>query len=431
MEFHNKNFMKRTVKPSIVILTIMCVFIGMTGLIGFTGLLYIVVSLFCVLFANMEISISILLINIVYFSYSYINVSFLTGWSNIDYINICNLFFTIRIVIESYGNNKLRIKLKKLKADEYILAILIIIYSLGYVEISIKNVAYQIFMLLSVLYVCRLIRNDEDFGNTFAVQFIVVLLSVYLYNMLQIDRYSTTHLYWVANRFVGVRDPNNFALQCNICMLFVIGYLKKNISNIKFYLIIMFLSVSSIITLSVSGFGTTVAILTYLLFTDKRSKLLKLIFVLLSTVSFGLIVLGDIRINSTAVFGSLLSRVTNIVHALESGDFYSATTTRSSLWEKYMASFNELSPIRRYIGSTEFTSNVGKLIGMSSHNNYIDILLNNGYIGLTIYITYLVFHIRNNLKNRYYTFAMINVVMVLNMFFRSMSGSIAWLGIII
>ena len=415
----------------VAIPVLLCLLISLTGLIGAAGLIYVVLSFICILLFPFEVILCIVPINIVYFTYSYINISIVAGWSNVDYINICNLIIVVRIIIETFRKKRFIIKFSGIGFELYFVLIVMIYFSVLQSEISIKNFAYQVCMFFTVFYVLKLIRDDEEIGRSFTIQFFIVLVSVYIYNFLQIWRYSTAHYYWVANRFVGVRDPNNFALQSNICMLFVLRFLKTKLSTFKLYIILAILSVSSIITLSVSGFGTTLAILTYVLFTDKRSRLLKIIFSTLTIIVFVMILMGNIQINDSSVIGSIFKRINTIIRALESGDYYSATTTRTVLWEKYINGFSKYSQLKQYTGSPTEMASIGHNIGMSSHNNYIDILLNYGYFGLTIYLLAIVLHLAGNIKKKDYIFAFMNILMVVNLFFRSLSGYISWIGLFI
>lgn len=416
---------------AIAIPIVLCSLISLSGLIGIAGLIYVAITLIFILLLPFDVILCIVPINIVYFTYSYIDVSMVAGWSNVDYINVCNLLFVVRILIETFRQRRFFIKVSGNRFELYIIILLMAYFSVLQTEVSIKSFAYQVCMFVTVFYVLRLIRNDESIGYSFTVQFFIVLMSVYVYNFLQIGRYSTAHYYWVANRFVGVRDPNNFALQSNICMLFALRFLKTKLSTFKLYIILAILSFSSIITLSVSGFGTTLAILTYVLFTDKRSRILKIIFSALTIIVFVMILMGNIQINDSSIIGSIFKRINTIIRALESGDYYSATTTRTVLWEKYINGFSKYSQLKQYTGSPTEMASIGHNIGMSSHNNYIDILLNYGYFGLTIYSLAIVLHLAGNIKKKDYIFAFMNILMVVNLFFRSLSGYISWIGLFI
>ena len=114
---------------AIAIPIVLCSLISLSGLIGIAGLIYVAITLIFILLLPFDVILCIVPINIVYFTYSYIDVSMVAGWSNVDYINVCNLLFVVRILIETFRQRRFFIKVSGNRFELYIIILLMAYFS--------------------------------------------------------------------------------------------------------------------------------------------------------------------------------------------------------------------------------------------------------------------------------------------------------------
>lgn len=263
-------------------------------------------------------------------------------------------------------------------------------------------------------------------GKFITVCFIAILLSVFLYNILQMKYYSNMHVNWVAGRFTGVRDPNNFALQCNICFVLVYGYLKDNINKWLYNIVVAILLIGTFSTLSVSGIGTCLFVLGIILYKQGKSKPVYYLVFLLSIILLVSVALGNIDVSGIPVLSSAVERFSGIVNSLETGNYYAATTSRSAIWDAYLNNYNSFSGAGKMLGDPSAAVAFEQQFGIASHNGYIDFLTNYGQIGLGLVVIALLTTLFNNLKNKNTVFWLLNMIMIVNLFFRTMNGVLVW-----
>jgi hypothetical protein len=393
----------------------------------YVNTIYVSLILFALLILPAKDSIKILPIIIVYFGFTYINMHIIGN------IEIANSTLT-KIVFLIIGLKVITLDTKVLIKGNYLFlslfALFLFLQRLIYGQIS--SAVISCLTICVVILFLEKVQSDEKEIRVFILLFVISLASVYIYNLLYID---TVRIYsgldnWRAYQFVGVRDPNNFSLQANFCLAYV---LMKKVFKRWQTAIVVFLVISSFITVSLSGILTTIAIFSVYYFKELKYKTIKTIisiFVVCLLLSITYACMGDYGIISgieNDTVRAIVSRAEYVYENLEEGDLSRVTSNRSDLWVSYWNLFNRQDLVQQMFGDPSTLIHIHYLGQASSHNAWIDTLLNNGWIGTMLLLFCCLKRMLIRWKSGDQMFILITIIFMINIFARSISGMFMYL----
>ncbi len=409
-----KQMVKATIdKEAIYVPLIICLYIALTNLKGFFAVPFVLFSLVYLLARPSKYGIGILVINIMYLGYSYINIYPAAGMSNYAYSHYSYLFFAITVFREHCATNGMRFRIKA-NWGKTVVGIFFVYVAIRRFNVSITEFLYIVFLMLCVFAISKTLSNIDN-RRILGFQFLIIVLSVWVYFVLQRGVYLEND-----GRFPGVRDANNFALYSNLCLILVNCYCKQIKTQYRIIINII-LALGIIATISVSGFATMAVIFLFLLPKHSRKGVMW-------TLAVGvLILLASIVIlvippQIFANMGGSIGRIANIIQLIQLGDMNHATTGRFDFWIYYLERFQYMDFNLRLMGDLHLTSQIQSFLGYASHNTYIDLLLTYGYIGIGLFVAGVILRLVDHVRNKDTGFMLASLVMIVNIIFRSMSG---------
>lgn len=391
----------------------MILLVAMTnGETQYINTFFVGLSLIGVLILPVSFSISIIAGTIIYLGYSDIGLE-----NYLPYIQSAHTYQTFIYILFA-----LRIfwSVEKdfFKSIKKSVIILMLYIFLSYLRSSVFIAMREMSMIFVSVWLIHCVCTDSKCYKQFAVAFITFLLTVFLYNFLYSD--VVTREADALGRFVGVKDANNFAFYCNLCLVFILFF---NVAKKNKVLIGVIVS-GCVLTISISGLIVMISLFSIYFLTQRGFKHA---FSFLLSVILIAIMLGPITrlldtMNIPAIDG-YIHRLTNITLSLDSGDYNDATTDRTWLWEYYMDKYETLSLRKQVLGSPYANVDVMKQEHvLASHNSWIDMLFNYGIVGIILTLIciaeYIVYYIK--IKRTY--MAGIIVVFSVHAFFRTISG---------
>ncbi len=407
-----------SVWPEIMIPVALGLYISITNL-GSTlfAAPYVLFCLGYALFRPIKYSISIVFVNFVYLGFSYINIYPFVGISNYAFTHMCYMLITIRSLLSSnLIRERLVLNVKRLPIAVCLIYIVIRKYMSSFAD--------GFYMMCQMLCMWQIVKSMEkdQMGKSVSWKFLAVIMTVFAYNLLHHELIKNN------GRFSGTRDPNNFALWCNLCLVMINGFCK-NPSKLK-TVVNLVLLLGVIITVSVSGV-VTMLIIVAVLWLKKERKHVVFVVALLMAVLLVLLVLLMIPEKDIAQTDGIVGRFVGIIHYLEEGNFSAATTGRQELWNHYLQLMDKQPMINRLFGNQNLISEIMSDGWQASHNFFIDILLNYGVIGLILLVWCILQRVKEHLVCREKTYLLLNLVIILNLMFRSIDGFAAWFALLI
>ncbi len=183
------------------------------------------------------------------------------------------------------------------------------------------------------------------------------------------------------SRFMGTfEDPNYMGFFFNIAIFSVMS-LKLFKPGLR-AVVVVILEVMMLASISITAFVVNLAVWVVYLFVSKKIKLY-------AVVAIGMVVLLTMNMYSyglenpdAPIWGPMAYRVEEKLDALERNDMNSVTTGRTNLVKENFEYFQEQPFQNKLLGGTSVNSVYlhANLNGVS-HNEYLDMLLNVGYVG--------------------------------------------------
>lgn len=230
---------------------------------------------------------------------------------------------------------------------------------------------------------------------------------------------------WRSLQFVGMRDPNNIALQANLCLSYILFrdlYRSKKIRNF----FIGFLVVTSFITISLSGIFTTISLLFIKCFNNKR----KLVWAVILIIVFGIFlvcnqeVINVLKDSNNRVLSSIGLRMSETVLNFQEKNYNRLTSDRTYLWDQYFYIYSQQNLVKQLFGNPLVNR---ERTGLASHNGWLDLLMNNGIIGLSILIVLIISFLHSRLRIEGKVSWLIVLIFVVNIFARSLDSLMIYL----
>ena len=414
---------------SIVSIAFLALFLIATNLSSLVSVyIYSIACFLYIAFFDFKRGIFAVFLNIVYLGYSYIEfpANFIFGTSEL--ITLCVVLLVARWLVFRFIINSHSEKAIRLNYFTIVALIVALYFSLSRYQISLFSIASMFFSIF-----CAIIFSNEldskEYASNIATALFVILSTVVLYYFVWTRNIFSIHDYWIGNRFTGVRDPNNFALFANYTIvLFCIA--KDRISKSYRFLAVALLSIGVIATISLSGIFSLLAIYVFILISKKKVKSI-LILLSICIIAFAFYkIIGSLNVSQSTTLGAIIIRFQNLFQSLSKGDYYSATTTRFGIWEQYLGIFNSLSSKEKVFGNISLIDK--RLIDgeMASHNTFIDVLISYGIVGLSLFLLLIIVFFIKSIANKKYWQAVLCLIFVTNLFFRTILSTFLWIGIL-
>ena len=399
------------------------------AIIAFTGLkspvintIFVFLFMYLLLSGNQTNIIFLYAILRSFFGYSNIQLTLLGGivLANSTWCNIVVLLITAKFLL-FYGKTQISNK----KIPFYIL----LVYC-AFISCITATTLVGIGLLCSMFVVSKILSllkqgNEEKLNRYIGFVLLCVIAEIIygvLYNAVS-DGYA-----WRALQFSGVRDPNNMALSCNYVFA-LLAIANNRIKNRKILIIVkIFLAVVVVSTLSFSGICTMIAIFsTSALVGEKKSSTKK---VLLGLFICSMLVIAmhnyetliySLQNSEVSTLRGLGERLSIMLDKYESGDYDAVTSGRTGLWVEWINHIRNGAFTERLFGSTHWFDKITEAVGRTAHNAYIDILVKYGILGMILFAINVIKSFICRINSRQYTSLFMSVIMLVNMFARSMS----------
>ena len=405
-EIREKNFLW--------IFLLLCAYVVFTNCtVPILNTLFAAVLLCVVALCPMEIGLSVTLFLTMFFGFSVIRFPMVISGINMNTIrNVVALLFAFRVVAEK--------NFKFFKKLNFLLPFILYMFLMEFIGDTLTMAISRATMIIACWKFIKIRTTDARAFRTVEKLLIMMTLFTFIYGLIHIDiSYGKDGF-----RFAGVEDPNNFALNCNICLFFIFSDKELFKNQLYKIAIVTALVIGCLLTVSMSGIFTLLALFVafFCIFNKKYRAigiLLLIILALLVGVVFPLLISSE-----GGVFSFMAQRINLIYDSLLKGDMGTATTDRSDLWEQYMGMFDRLSVKDKFFGVPTLIEKwmAASEENLASHNFYIDTLISYGYIGLALYLGLLAYAIYTNVRERKYKQLLICLLLTANIFFRSMNS---------
>lgn len=396
-------------------------YISLTNLTGGLAPLYVMATLGYCLLMPVKYSMGILVVNAVYLGYSYIDIYPNAGVSNYGYLHLAYLVVGTRGLIDSLSSGKLRVNPRRIPLAVITVALMAYV-TLCQRRLSNTEFIYSAALMLAVWHVAKELKKPGN-ARLMAWYLVMAQLCVFVYYVLQRDVYREND-----GRFPGTRDANNFALYCNLAILLFNSYCKD--VPRKWKLVINgVLGFGVLITISFSGIVSLAAIIILLI--PKRTRNGFILSWCMAAGLMGVLIMCVAFPHVLESMGSAFGRVAEKVNSIMSGDFAGATTGRAQLWEYYLDKFEGLTGSEQLFGNQKVVDDLHAIGVLAPHNTYIDMLLDYGIVGLGLLCTAALGRALGHLRRKEYVWLMVNLLLLVNIIFRTFSGITLYLFILV
>lgn len=288
-------------------------------------------------------------------------------------------------------------------------------YSLGYL------VVFDIFLI--ILYISSFVRKNVKIFFTFYI-FATVIACIYAWFMQvrSVKPYILINNEWVqVSRFVGTfPDPNYLGFFLNIAIFSII---ILNIFNKKATKIVMlvFLYISLIATLSVTGFICNILILSIYFLVIKKVQI-KFAFAVALVGSLLFLNLDFLANTNLPAISDAAKRINSQLSFGSDKDLSSMTTGRYTIWKEHLEYFVQ-QPVSKILFGGNYVTDAGldPKFDHVSHQAYIDMLLNFGLLGTCFMLFYLFRitfqYIKHYIKTKSEEFLLFVTIKVVWMFY--------------
>lgn len=288
-------------------------------------------------------------------------------------------------------------------------------FSLGYLVI------FDVFLI--IIYISSFIRKNVKIFFTFYI-FATVIACIYAWFMQvrSVKPYILINNEWVqVSRFVGTfTDPNYFGFFLNIAIFSIIILNIFNKKAIKI-VILVFLYLSLISTLSVTGYMCNIFILSIYFLIIKRVRI-KFAFVVAAVGGLLFLNLDFLANTNLPAISDAAKRINSQLFFGSDKDISSMTTGRYTIWKEHLEYFIQ-QPVSKILFGGNYITDAGMdpKFHHVSHQAYIDMLLNFGLIGTCLMLFYLFritfYYVKCYIKTKYDEFLLFITIKVVWMFY--------------
>lgn len=311
-------------------------------------------------------------------------------------------FFSILLFIKIILSQ--RMSIGKLSLLPFVIIALYCALVISYFDV--RNGFFIVFdIFLIILYISTFVRkNMQKFFTYYVLGAVISCLYGWFTLGLKTNASVQINNQWIdVSRFVGsFTDPNYFGFFINIAifaLLILDIFQNKKIKVI----LILFLYIGLLATLSITGFLCNILMLLLFFALSNRLKVKYIVYTLVA----GCVLL--LNLNSLAnanfpVISIVARRIKSQISIFPNKDLHSLTTERSSIWKEHLEIYLEQPIIRILFGGNYLTDfGFDPKFDSVSHQAYIDMLLNFGLIGTLGMVLFLIIITIKYLRNYYKT----------------------------
>lgn len=363
-----------------------------------------------VLVAKDNLELSLIPIILVFLS-SMSKLHFVIGSREFPFETIHNIFFflcMIKLVLK--GQAKLEVN------NKYVFVFLFYIVLLQTFIIKISQGLALFSQMFVALKACEIIANpssikDNNVRKLFSIILLMSLIGEYIYGTITPRDIQTYNEFdWRASQFPGIYDPNNCSIHFLIGLIFLLFY--KECYNKKIRIIILlFYSYVILLTVSFSGFVGLLVFLFLMFYEQAMSRNKKILIIGFVTCAILFIFVvhfssqSNIADSSIPGLSALKLRLDDMESALKFGDMNELTSNREYIRTLYYDRFLEEDILSKFFGDPLFFKYLFNRYHVSSHNFYLDILIQYGYLGIGLLLisifSILIRYVRKGLLNSF------------------------------
>ena len=256
------------------------------------------------------------------------------------------------------------------------------------IELATTSVLF-IEVLCGFIMVSSLTKDSKDELKSFFKVYAVVALISFFTGTLAENTIGDEYSY---SRFMATfEDPNYMGFFFTVA-IFALVTLKLFDKRIRFVMVVV-LYAMIITTLSITAIVVNIALWLFYLIIMKKIKWWSL-FVIVLVVAICVSVFNYGLENPDApVLGAFSARVNEKLGDLERGDMGDFTTNRTDLATQHFDFYVDLPLVNQLFGGVPVNSRyIDPRIGTAAHNEYIDMLLNVGFLGAAVMLGYFIFN---------------------------------------
>ena len=280
-----------------------------------------------------------------------------------------------------------------------------------------------------LIYIYKLKKENKEFWETVFTIYIISTLFACGYGIL----HNTFKSRWISGlgyvpQFHGTVGTSRMAIFINMAILFT---LTLQYSKVRKALLLVFLYVMLLLTISMAGFIVNVMLIIYYLFfiypnkDKKRIKLIQaiIILILFITIFSVFYVFKD----NIIIVNAMYTRVRDVINNFLLGQANKATSGRVDIYLGYMTKFTEMDLLNKVFGVGSFSPYHAFGFEKYSHNTYIDLLYLGGYCLLLCFTALFVYLIYKERNNKYFrTILFMKIILLINAVNVSMLTSGFW-----
>lgn len=304
-------------------------------------------------------------------------------------LRLFSAFLILNFIVQYKTAKRLKVSLNDLLLFSVYFIYIILVLSTESLSLGVSTLLNTLTMgILAFFY----LTDEAKLGSFFRVYNIVALLSI-LAGMKQSNNMINHQIIGgeeiEISRFMGTfDDPNYLTFFCYIAIISLLT-LKLFDKRVRIALIIIF-QVCIFSTLSITGIVCGAIIwFTYIMMTKKKINIRTLVIMLCVALGLYMGYNYGIQHPETPVLGDLAVRVYEKLSFLDTGDITGVTTGRSSFSQMHFEYFMNQSFWKILFGGNLANTKIMQVGNMrfAAHNEYVDLLLNIGVVGATIFFS--------------------------------------------
>ena len=304
----------------------------------------------------------------------------LTVLQGISFLNLINKIWMGVVILELIISFK-DLKYKKIDFFVFIITIIIHIIALVYTKDTIYNINTIFYLLFWVFFYIFCARNEKNIKEFFYnnIKYLKIIVISWTTIVLISTMFKSS---FVSGAFVSF-SGTSFRLMPTVLVICALIFYLINITNNKKYYVLLLLPIfCAFMGFSRVYFGIFILFMMCFIYLKVKNKLLIIMLLSFFTI-FSIVIIPKTSI------GEKFNRTSYTETSYY--DFWGTITSgRSVFWEIDINSFNKLPLVNQFVGNGyNYVFDINEQLHGNkiwAHNDIINLLMNFGYIGVTIYL---------------------------------------------
>ena len=247
---------------------------------------------------------------------------------------------------------------------------------------TLTGVSICIYFYASCIIFHKLISGTSEEGETFLKIILLMILIGFIEGTIYGYCEGTSISRWIpgfgyVKQLYGTLGTSRFTLYGCIALLYPLYFMKKNISK---WVVFAIISIIIMLSVSLTAIVLYIGVIGYYILSNINLKRVTPKGVISLFFAIGVIIIVASQLSNISFMEPIMLRVDAMVNSIIDGNLNDATTGRTELTNTYVAMFKDGNPIQKVFGKAWL--GYDELVGMYSHNSYLDILNYSGVLGL-------------------------------------------------